>query len=148
MKSHVVCVEGDVDDYRDLIAAVSAAGERVGWLEMRAPERFDSSLEEAVEAGALRGVAVGADWSLAVKAMRGRWVLGDLLREHFKGCRLVLVSAHPEADADLEGLTRLRRRGEEWELLAGSGDPQRRPRRRRSVSTASLVRSLRRAVLV
>ncbi len=148
MRSHVVRVEGGVDGYRDLIAAVAATGERVGWLEMRAPERFDSSLEEAVEAGALRVVAVGAGRSLAVKAMRGRWVLGDLLREHFKGCRLVLVSVHGEADADLEDLIRLRRRGEEWELVAGSGDQQRRPRRRRSVSTASLVRSLRRAVLV
>ena len=148
MRTHVVRVEGGADGYRDLIAAVAAAGERVGWLEMRAPDRLDESLEEAVEAGALRGVAVGAERSLAVKAMRGRRVLGDLLREHFKGCRLVLVSAPGEPDADLEGLIRLRRSGEEWELIAESGGPQRRPRRCRSVSTAGLVSSLRRALLV
>lgn len=87
---HLLCVEGDVESFAPLLAAARAAGTVAGWLELDAAEP-PPSLGRAAEAGALRAVAAGPRGSVTVKARRGPAVLGDLLREHFRGCRVVLV---------------------------------------------------------
>jgi hypothetical protein len=47
--------------------------------------------------GVLRAVEVGEGRTVAVKPLRGGTVLKDLLREHFRGCALVLVRGEIEA---------------------------------------------------
>ncbi|MGB6992830.1 MAG: hypothetical protein WBG00_06315, partial [Thermoanaerobaculia bacterium] len=64
-----------------------------------------------------------------VKPVRGEPVLEDLLREHFLGCRLVLVAG------DLE-LPRLEPDGEDWVVTLNDGSTQR-------LTTAQLVARLR-----
>jgi hypothetical protein len=59
------------------------------------------SLERAATAGVLRAVSVGGGRTVTVKPMRGEPVLRDVLREHFRGCALVLVSQPgPESAVD------------------------------------------------
>ena len=90
---HLLRVEEGPERFAKLIEAARAAGLRVGWLELRGllPEPVPGDLEKAASAGTLRAVAVGEGRSVAVKPMRGAPVLRDLLREHFRGCALVLV---------------------------------------------------------
>ncbi len=94
---HLLRVEHPVDELAPLIAAVREAGGRVGWLELTAPEVLPESLEAAASRGVLRAVAVGGGRSVAVKPLRGEAVLRDLVREHFRGCDLVLVSGAVDA---------------------------------------------------
>ena len=139
---HLLRVEESPERYAELIAAVQAAGMRVGWLELgqggepaaseqpgaeafaapepgaevlAAPEpgakAFAASetgakafapgappdLERAAAMGCLRAVAAGAGRTVAVKPLSGPPVLRDLLREHFLGCRLVLVRGAADA---------------------------------------------------
>ena len=86
-------------EFEHLIAAMRHAGERMGWLELppEAAGPLPESLSVAADAGVLRAVAVGGGRSVAIKPMRGEAVLRDLLREHFRGCRLVLVQGEIEA---------------------------------------------------
>ena len=143
MKPHVLLVEEEVEVFRPLIEAACEAGERVGWLDLRPPGPVDPSLESAVAIGALRAVAVGGGRSCALKTLTGPAVLSDLVGEHFKGCRLVLVrEAEAEVDAlrGLGKLPRLRPRGEGWEIRTEEGSG-------RALDTELLVRSLRRAAL-
>ncbi len=119
MNRHLLKVEGSVEAYLPLLQAASAAGQRVGWLELDAQpgvaQPLPASLETAAAAGALRAVAVGAGRSVVVKPMRGEAVLRDLLREHFRGCALVLIRG--ELDAP-----RLEVGGEEeWTILTSTG---------------------------
>jgi hypothetical protein len=67
--------------------------------------------------------------TIAVKSRRGKAVLRDLLREHFRGCRVVLVHGAAE-------LPTLRSRGSDWDLVALDGEVRR-------LTTAELVRALR-----
>jgi hypothetical protein len=69
-----------------------------------------------------------------VKTRRGPPVLRDLLREHFRGCRLVLVKGAVP-------LPLLRPRGDDWELAGFDGGLRR-------LTTAELVRALRSPHLV
>lgn len=98
MAQHLLRVERPATELADLITTVQARGHRVGWLELppagdpeTASEPLPNRLAAAAELGVLRAVAVGASRSVAVKPMRGAPVLRDLLREHFRGCTLVLV---------------------------------------------------------
>jgi hypothetical protein len=68
--------------------------------------------------GVLRAVEVGEGRSVVVKPLRGAPVLKDLLREHFRGCVLVLVRGEVEAP-------RLRVEGEGW-VVAPPGAASRR----------------------
>lgn len=139
MRQHLLCVTHPVIEFSTLIAALRQDGQRVGWLALEPPSSLPSQLEEAAGQGVLRAVAVGGGRSIAVKPMRGRPVLRDLLREHFRGCQLVLVH-HGEADDaagnELAAAPRLAPAGNGWNLVA-PGAPGRR------LTTARLVALLR-----
>ncbi len=130
MRSHLLRVTRPVVEFERLIAAARHEGHRVGWMELlpAAPAPLPESLAEAAGAGVLRAVAVGGGRAVAVKPMRGAPVLRDLLREHFRGCSLVLVAG--DVDAPL-----LEPDGDGWRLSAG-GAPSRR-------TTERLVAALR-----
>lgn len=99
MKKHLLRVERPVVEFERLIAAMRHQDERAGWLELpqEAAEPLPESLTTAANAGALRSVAVGGGRSVAIKPMLGPPVLHDLLREHFRGCRLILILGEIEA---------------------------------------------------
>jgi hypothetical protein len=69
---------------------------RVGWLQL-GPFAPLPELTPAAAAGMARSVAVGAGASVALKPIAGPPVLRDVLREHFLGFRLVLLSGDPAA---------------------------------------------------
>src|SRR5436309_2065242 len=98
-RAHLLRIDEGPERFAALVAALAAAGMRAGWLDL-AGERGESppapgDLEAAAAAGVLRAVAVGrgprGGRSIAVKPLKGEPVLADLLREHFRGCALVLV---------------------------------------------------------
>ncbi len=113
-----------------LFAAARAAGLRIGWLDLAASSvapPAPAGLEPAAAAGAFRAVAVGGGRSVSVKPTAGPPVLGDLLREHFLGCALVIVREPEEGTgesrlaAELEGVARLApARGRWWVTLPGA----------------------------
>jgi len=93
-------VDDTPDRFASLIDAARALGLRIGWLELGAAAApLPESLESAAGLGVLRAVSVGEGRTVAVKPLRGRTVLKDLLREHFQGCALVLVRGEIEAPA-------------------------------------------------
>jgi hypothetical protein len=98
---HLLRVEEGPERFGALFAAAREAGLRVGWLELAPtadrPAGLPDDLEAAAGEGALRAVAAGGGRSVAVKPLRGEPVLRDLLREHFRGCALVLVRGEVEA---------------------------------------------------
>ena len=112
MKAPVLlAVDGPPDLYEPLFAAAKAAGLRVGWLVMNAEVEAPPPLQAPPLLEAFRAVAVGNGRSLAMKPMKGKAVLRDLLREHFLGADVVLVSG-------LELFPRLTPRGEgSWHLV-------------------------------
>lgn len=135
---HLLRVEAPAGSFARLIEAAGEAGLRVGWLELSAPAPVPAGLEAAAGLGALRAVAVGPGRSVAVKPRRGEPVLEDLLREHFLGCRLVLVAAaadHPVLAA--RGVASLRPEGDGWLVEPAEGGPVR-------LTTDQLVLRLRR----
>jgi hypothetical protein len=105
---HLLAVDGDPEGFAPLIEAAHALGLRIGWLDLGvAVAPIPVPLEAAAALGVLRAVAVGEGRSVAVKPLRGAPVLKDLLREHFRGCVLVLVRGEIEAPS-------LRIEGEGW----------------------------------
>lgn len=111
MKPKLLRVEAPVVQFGPLIAAVRQNGGRVGWLDVapnaapEAPGPVPKDLEVAAEQGVLRAVAVGGGRSVVLKPMRGEPVLRDLLREHFRGCVLVLVRGElPNQERDVAEL--------------------------------------------
>jgi len=105
---HLLRIEDAPDRFAPLIEAARALGLRIGWLELgAAPAPIPESLETAAALGVLRAVAVGESRVVAVKPLRGRPVLRDLLREHFQGCALVLVRGEIDAPT-------LRTEGDSW----------------------------------
>ncbi len=80
------------------------------------------SLEEAASLGVRRAVVVEAGRTLALKPRHGEPVLRDLLREHFLGCRLVLVAGAPRAAAALSRANPplLESDGDGWRVTAGT----------------------------
>jgi hypothetical protein len=123
---HLLRIAGGPERFAALLAAMSAAGLRAGWLELRRPESppmaAPASLETAVALGARRAVAAGGGRSLAWKQLRGEPVLRDLLREHFLGCTLVLVSGDHPGPAPLAALPALSPAGDGWEVAFPGGD--------------------------
>jgi len=94
---HLLRIDRPAADFRSLIEAIRADGGRAGWLALEEPDPAPAGLEQAASAGVLRAVAVGAERTVSVKPRLGSVVLRDLLREHFRGCRVVLVSGEVEA---------------------------------------------------
>lgn len=94
---HLLRPAEPVAEYTELIAALRDAGLRAGYLDLAEAPAVPAGLETAAAAGALRAVGVGGGRSVALKPLRGAPVLRDLLREHFRGCRLVLVRGDVEA---------------------------------------------------
>lgn len=139
MRQHLLRVTRGAKAFESLIDAIRQAGERVGWLELEVgdPEPLETGLRQAADLGVLRAVAVGGRRSIAVKPLRGAAVMKDLLREHFRGCALVLIRGELDDPAPL----RLEPRGEGW-LLQATGEPD------RELSTASLITALRKPRLL
>ena len=117
MKSpHLLMVEEGPEHFGPLFAAAREIGLRIGWLDFPAPAPpppLPADLEAAAGLGALRAVAAGGGRSIAVKPLRGAPVLPDLLREHFRGCALVLVRG---ALVTVEA-PRLTLEGESWKVV-------------------------------
>ncbi|HBL27710.1 MAG TPA: hypothetical protein DD490_12805 [Acidobacteria bacterium] len=94
--------------FTSLIEAARALGLRLGWLDLAPPPTIPGDLETAAALGTLRAVAAGGGRAVAVKPLKGDPVLKDLLREHFRGCALVLLrgeSSAPRLTADGDGWT-------------------------------------------
>ena len=107
---HLLRVSEPPERFAALIEAARAEGLRVGWLELEgAVEPVPEILGSAAGLGALRAVSVGAGRTVSVKPLRGAPVLRDVLREHFRGCALVLVRGEVDAPA-------LRPEGVAWML--------------------------------
>ena len=119
MRQHLLRVDRPADAYASLIEAVHAAGERVGWLELSPPSIVPPELEAAAERGVLRAVAVGGGRSVAAKPLKGPPVLRDLLREHFRGCLLVLVRG--ELPEGAEPIPHLEPAGDGWRIMIEEG---------------------------
>lgn len=96
-KPHLWAAEGPPDDYEALMTAAAAAGLRVGWLEIAQQTEPPKSLAGVAGSGALRAVVVAPGWTVSAKKRKGEPVLADLVREHFLGCRLVLIAGLPPA---------------------------------------------------
>ena len=99
MKSpHLLRVDDPPERFAPLIEAARALGLRVGWLDLGGKGHpVPPALEVAAGLGVLRAVEVGGGRTVAIKPLRGATVLKDLLREHFRGCALVLVRGEVEA---------------------------------------------------
>jgi hypothetical protein len=136
MRQHLLRVTRGAEAFESLIDAARDAGERVGWLELAPPSRWPEELEAAAGRGVLRAVAVGGGRSVAVKPMRGEPMLRDLLREHFRGCALVLLRGEPRDAASLAA-PRLEPHGESWAVRC-EGGPE------RLLTTDQLLAALRR----
>jgi hypothetical protein len=107
---HLLRVSEPPERFAALMEAARAEGMRVGWLELEGEvEPVPSVLGAAAGLGALRAVSVGAGRTVSVKPLRGAPVLRDVLREHFRGCALVLVRGEVDAPA-------LRPEGAAWML--------------------------------
>jgi hypothetical protein len=129
-RPHLLCVQQTPESFAPLVEGASEAGLRVGWLEMGEVEP-PARLGAAAATGVMRAVAVGGQRTVAVKPVRGDTVLRDLLREHFLGCVLVLVTG--EVDAP-----RLEAEGGGWIVQRVAGKPLR-------FATGELVRALSKA---
>lgn len=127
---HLLRVEDPPEAFAPLAAALAEAGLRFGWLELAPPPEPPARLEAAASLGALRAVAAGAGRTLAAKPVTGEPVLRDLVREHFLGCRLLLVRG--AADAPL-----LTPDGDAWRLTRPGDAPER-------LTTLELLARLRR----
>lgn len=135
---HLLRVTEPPERFAVLIEAARAEGLRVGWLDLgdtlESVEPVPEALAAAAGLGVMRAVSAGSGRSVVVKPLRGAPVLRDLLREHFRGCALVLVRVQAgggEIDAP-----ELEPAGEEWRMrMRGFAD--------RVQPTAELVASLR-----
>lgn len=93
MKTPVLlAVDGPAEEFAALFAAARVAGLRFGWLALNASVDPPPPLQAPPLLDAFRAVAVGDGRSIAMKPMKGKAVLRDLLREHFLGADVVLVA--------------------------------------------------------
>jgi hypothetical protein len=112
---HLLRVEQGPAEFAPLFLAARSLGLRIGWLELgEIATPLPPSLEAAAGEGVLRAVAVGGGRTVAVKPMKGAPVMRDLLREHFRGCALVLVRG------ECAEVPRLSPEGEGYRVASGS----------------------------
>ena len=95
-RPHLLRVDLPPETFAPLVSAAREAGLRIGWLDLT-PATPPAALEDAASLGVLRAVAVGEERAVSVKPLSGPPVLADLLREHFLGCKVVLVRGVVEA---------------------------------------------------
>ncbi len=113
---HLLRVEEGAEIFHPLVVALEGIGLRAGWLEFSEDSApVPQGLSAAASAGVLRAVSVGPAGAVIVKPRRGEPVLKDLLREHFSGCRLVLVLGPAPAPI-------LRSSSQSWCLSLESGE--------------------------
>ncbi len=118
MKQHLLRISTGVVKFGKLVAAVRHEGLRVGRLRWNpdveaALAGLPNGLAEAADDGVMRAVSVASDRVVAVKPLRGPAVLRDVLREHFRGCALVLVEGEVEAPSLSHG-------DAGWRVMQGS----------------------------
>jgi hypothetical protein len=134
---HLLRAEETLLEFAPLVAALRQDGLRAGWLEW-SPQRAPAEAElfpGAGEKGLLRAVRVEAGRTVAEKRLWGAPVLADVLREHFRGCALVLVHQPretPPIDAPL-----LQKKEEGWQIALADGAL-------REMTTTALAAALRR----
>ena len=97
MQPRLLRVADSSTAFASLLESASDAGVRIGWLDLEAGVTLPKDLGTAAEAGAIRAVGVEAGRVVVAKRLAGEPVLRDLVREHFTGCRLLLVRARIEA---------------------------------------------------
>lgn len=130
---HLLRVDLPPADLAPFFTALHQEGLRAGWLDLDSPTATSPrppALDAAASLGALRAVAVDADRTVVVKPRRGPAVLGDLLREHFRGAHVVLVRGDILAPL-------LRPDGDGWQLVEPGGAVK-------QLSTPALLAALRR----
>jgi hypothetical protein len=125
--THALRVTDAIDAFRSLFTAIAERGERAGWLELDATPSVSPGENDGAEVW--KRVVVEERRTVAVKTRRGPPVLRDLLREHFRGCQVVLV----RGDVPLPAL---RPNGPDWELRPLDDTVRR-------LTTDELVRALR-----
>ncbi|MDA8018566.1 MAG: hypothetical protein MPN21_14090 [Thermoanaerobaculia bacterium] len=103
---HLLRIEPGMDPslWEPLLAAVHSDGGRAGRLRWH-PGRPSEDEALALASGFLRSVEVATNGALVRKPRTGPPVLTDILREHFRGCRVVLVEG--EASEGLAAIPRL-----------------------------------------
>ena len=114
MRTRILRVDEGPERFVPLLAALAEAGMRCGWLDLETPADPPAELETAAGHGVLRAVSAVGDRVVVVKPVRGGPVPRDLLREHFRGCALVLARGEVEA-------ARLAADGEGWEVRTTDG---------------------------
>lgn len=114
---HLLRFDGEPVELAPVIEAARKLDLRVGWLDLGAPPELQGPLADAANLGVLRAVAVGGGRSVAIKPLRGTPVLRDVLREHFRGCALVVL----RGATDLPELARGDAR-DEWLVRTGAGE--------------------------
>ncbi len=131
---HLLVVEAPPEAFATLVAAAAGDGARLGWLDWSpAPPLLPPDLEAAAALGVLRAVAVAPGRAVTVKPLAGPAVLRDLVREHFLGCRALLVrGAAPAAGWRLDPGP-----AGGWRLSAPGGAAE-------TLTTAALLARLRR----
>ncbi|MEM8934482.1 MAG: hypothetical protein AAGE94_25030 [Acidobacteriota bacterium] len=96
---HLLRVDAEPASFATLAEALVADGGRLGWLDW-SPDReadepsattVDPALVDAASLPTLRAVAVERGRTVMIKPQQGAPVLMDVVREHFRGCRVVLV---------------------------------------------------------
>jgi hypothetical protein len=133
---HLLRVTEGPERFAPLIAAIQTLDLRVGWLDLAPPPPVPGDLETAAGLGTLRAVAAGGGRAVVVKPLRGEPVLGDLLREHFRGCVLVLVRGEVVLGDRAAPLLQLEESGERWTVtVAGEAA--------RAFASADLAEALR-----
>ena len=141
MRQFLLRIERPVVEFAELVAALRHESFRVGRLEMAPtagggkPAPVPESLAEAESLGVLRAVSVGGGRSIAVKPMKGEPVLRDVLREHFRGCRVVLVSG--PANEARDSFPLLERVEAGWKVSLSRGETKK-------YTTQELIAALRR----
>jgi len=118
-------VSGGASDYESLFAAARERGAKVGWLELDSVAVRARTPAGLPFTGAFRTVEVDERWTVSTKPRKGPAVLRDLLREHFLGADVVLVSG-------LDLFPKLARSGDGWELEEAAG-------RKHRLSTEALL---------
>lgn len=97
MQPRTVRVDATADSFAALFEASRSASVRIGWLDLTTEPDPPAGLATAAAGGALRAVSVVGRQVVSVKSLAGEPVLRDVVREHFTGCRLLLVRGELDA---------------------------------------------------